>query len=226
MRFSIRHILLLMVAASIGLTIAYHRPQTKWEKMSVKESLDRLLAALREKHPELDLNIQGLSPSEIDEIRKAVPEAHPQFFELLQYYDFTLSDVFFPIEFYQLKDTKQRIQHEIDSYESIGYGDSKWIPTQSSARCCRHDKMWREKWLPIGVFNGDTLFIDMDPAEDGVPGQIVSIQIDGWCLNVHGYSFAHWLNRIAENVEQGKTGPHDYLPFVYDKLPPPDEKEN
>ena len=151
-----------------------------------------------------------------------MPSAPEQLFELFEHFDFECVNLFSPLCLLAPAVMQDRVAAQIEFYADVdSMLDEAWSGwADSTHRCCRLDLSWRTKWVPLGDFNGDTMFIDMDPADAGVAGQVVLAQEDGKFLGVVGYSIAHWLNRIAENVENGETA-GDYSIFVYTKLPVP-----
>ena len=223
-RFSLLRLVIIVLAIANALVIA--RPQkNRWEKMSVSKSLDRLVVAIRKHHPEVKMpeQLTGIGGAELKQIRAELPDAPDQLFELLQRFDFECAalfdlDVHAPIEF------SKNVQRQLKFYEEadgmLEGNLSGW--TSSSHGCCKLDRSWREGWIPFGSSNGDSMFIDMDPADKGIAGQIVAVHEDGKYLTVKGYSLAHWLERVAENVESGNTSDSfGYTIYLPDRIDPP-----
>ncbi len=195
-------------------------PRTKWEKMSVHDAIARLEVATKKHHPNIKLGIDGISQTEIDELRKSIPHAPEQLFDLFEHYDFASHQLLYPLD--PLRADQMKPQIQIDYFEDMVGGEvDGWTPDK--LRCCKADKLWREKWIPIGKINGDPWFIDMDPTENGVPGQIVSVTTDGFGLAVKAYSLAHLLDRMAEKFENGESYQGEYSLFDNQELPPPRE---
>ena len=193
--------------------------------MNVPDSFRRLIDAIRKHHPDFPLpeKIDGVSPSDLKSILANMPGAPEQLFELFEQFDFECVNLFRPLYLLAPAVMQNKVAAQIEFYADVdSMLEEAWSGWAGSThRCCRLDLSWRTEWIPIGDFNGDTVFIDMDPAEAGVAGQVVSVQEDGKFLEVFGYSIAHWLNRIAENIENGETA-GDYSVFVYTKLPVPE----
>ena len=222
MKFSIWHLLLvtLIIAVVIACSI---EPRNRWEKMNVKDSLDRLTTAIRKHYPERKLSpVVPMAPAELARLEKQLPMAPRQLFELFELYDFRRPNIFSSFTPISPSDMQDSIDGQIGFYEEyIGpLADNPW--TSCNGDYCKLNMAWRKKWIPLGLdFGGDMFFIDMDPAEGGIAGQIVSTNEDGWYLTVHAYSLAHWMGRIAENIENGRTRSGGYSCKVYGELPNP-----
>ncbi len=214
-RFSIFHLLLFTLL--VGMFLAFKtNPKSKWEKMSVRQAYDHLEKTIKKYDPKFDWNASPASPETIARLRKELPDAPRQFFELLEICDYTACGLFSPIDLTPLHKLKDGTQVQMDFFYGNGFQHEGWVPDKYGI--CKSEKHWRKGWIPLGDFNGDPIFIDMDPSETGIPGQIVSIQTDGWYLDPQAYSIAHWLYRIAEKVEKDKE--FDGFAFVYHPMPP------
>ena len=218
MRFSILHLLIITLVVATLVFWQTYVPKTKWEKMSVHDAIARLKAATEKHHPDVKLELKGLSPARIKQLRKSMPDAPEQLFQLMEHFDFASHQLLDPLT--PLPPEEMRAQIQIDYWKDVIGGTlDGWSPDKQL--CCKSDQLWRKKWIPIGEMNGEPWFIDMDPAENGIPGQIVSTTTDGFGLSIEAYSLAHLIDRMAEKFELGES-PHDeYVIFDYRELPPP-----
>ena len=215
-RFSILQLLLLTLL--VGSILAYKlNPKTKWEKMSVRDAFDHLEMTIKKYDPTFKPNTKPTPPEQIAQLRKELPDAPEQFFELLKFCDYTKCNLFDPIDVMALDDLKNASKAESDFFDSLGLEHEGWYPDKHG--CVKPENHWREKWIPIGDFNGDPVFIDMDPTKKGIPGQIVRIHTDGWSVGVEAYSIAHWLELMAVQIENDKQ--FDGSAFTYHELPAP-----
>ena len=64
---------------------------------------------------------------------------------------------------------------------------------------------WNRGWLPIVSDNGNSINIDLDPADDGVVGQVFFFDHEQGAGPVLAHSFAEWLEQVAEELETGHT---------------------
>lgn len=198
------------------------QPRSKWERMDVGKSFQRLKEVV-DTHASRGSGL-GFSSSvpkaEIDKARKLVGDAPKQLFELIEICDYSTSGFFNEIEPVSvLQIPRYRKQEGWTQRNDAGPTFDGW--NCDTYGCCKLDQPWRDGWIPIGNIHGHTIFIDMDPTERGIRGQVVELSIDWWQPNVLGYSIAHWLERAAE---QGEKHPDFLGPMIYDefvKLPPP-----
>ncbi len=73
----------------------------------------------------------------------------------------------------------------------------------------RFDKFWREKWIPIAELNNeDFFFIDMDPGEGGVIGQIGLVQELELCLVAD--SLENWFSGVREKIVPPLEGENEW----------------
>ena len=215
MRFSILSLLVVTFVIAGGFALTRPKPN-KWESMSVKAAVERLETTIQKYEPEFKFTAQPLPAAQIAKLKRELPDAPQQFFELLEISDYQSSKLFSiweTVPYDELKDASEKTQAR---YNSLGFGWEGWHGTNSP--CCQADKFWRDKWLPIGDVNGNEVFIDMDPTEDGIPGQIVIVQTDGWYMSLMGYSIAHWLHRIADQIEA--DGQYARSAFIHQPMPP------
>jgi cell wall assembly regulator SMI1 len=63
---------------------------------------------------------------------------------------------------------------------------------------------WNARWIPFAENGcGDNLFLDLDPAEDGTPGQIVDWWHEGGVSTFQAPSLREWLNDVVTEVKSG-----------------------
>ena len=61
------------------------------------------------------------------------------------------------------------------------------------------------KWLPLSCMNGDVFrYLDFDPAQGGVTGQIIEVDYEGVRWEVLASSFTNLLEIHAANLENGQ----------------------
>ena len=193
--------------------------RSHWQEQIVADSVALLNSVLLKHHPELIWDVGPPSKNEMEKLRQGFQKAPEQFFELLTIFDYTNTEFFSYINPIALDDLANACGKQFDFYAEfapVDDGDEGWIADQHN--CCRTDKRWRDDWLPFAEIDGDPIFLDMNPLENGIPGQVVSAHSDGWSLVIQGYSIAHWLNRIAENIE---LEPALARPWVFTPFPPP-----
>lgn len=64
---------------------------------------------------------------------------------------------------------------------------------------------WNPKWIPITADGcGDNFCIDMDPAEAGRAGQIISMWHDAGWREIKSNSFENWIIQYASDPKSGK----------------------
>ena len=188
----------------------------------LKDSLNDLLRTLKEQHPDWDVptTLTGLGEEAILDIRSALPVVPNELLELLGLYDFNccclfpFSETFSPIEYAMRIDALVQFYNDSNSI----FQDSFQGWTSSTLESCKLDRSWRRNWIPIGEFNGDHMFVDMDPSDRGVLGQIVETHEDGKYLSVIASSFSHLLDRIATNVKNGETKESGYGDLFLDRI--------
>jgi cell wall assembly regulator SMI1 len=76
---------------------------------------------------------------------------------------------------------------------------------------------WNPKWIPITHDGGGNhLCIDLEPARDGRPGQIITMWHDSAERELMYASFTDWLEHILTGVESGEIvfDPEDYCALV------------
>lgn len=217
MRYSILSLLILTSVVAGGLAMNLPKP-TKWETMSVKDAIERLETTIQKYEPGFQFKTQPLPADQIAKLKRELPDAPSQYFELLEIMDYETARLFPlwpPIAYGELKDASKKAE----DFHVANSTTEGWRPDKFG--CCKPDKIWRKKWLPIVYVNGNEVFIDMDPSENGIPGQIAIVEEDGWYIKILGYSIAHWLHRMADQVEA--DGQYDGHPpmFCYEQLPPP-----
>ena len=188
----------------------------------LEDSLNGLLKILVEHHPEWDVAnpLSGLKEETVSEIRTALPFVSNELPELLGLYDFKCCCLFPFFDAFAPSEYAVRIQSLIQFYTSANsiFQDAFQGWTSSTLDSCKLDRSWRTNWIPIGEFNGDHLFIDMDPSEHGIPGQIVETHEDGKYLAVIASSISHLLDRVASNVKNGETRDSGYDDLFLDRI--------
>ncbi|MFK7768236.1 MAG: SMI1/KNR4 family protein [Mariniblastus sp.] len=196
--------------------------------MKVKEALDRLVSAIKKSHPQHNLSdtITGLSPEEVDQIEVSMPFASRELLELFHLYDFSCCNLFSPLYLSPPSEMKEAIDAQIDFYEEVDdlLEGIRGGWRSSSHEACKLDQSWRDKWIPIGDSNGNSVFIDMDPSENGALGQVVTIQESAKHLEVLGYSLSHWMERIATKLENLNSKNSRYSCFMSEKIEAPTER--
>ena len=66
------------------------------------------------------------------------------------------------------------------------------------------DEWWRLKWIPFcGDGGGNHLCIDMEPADGGTPGQVITLWHDEPARNLIAPSLTGFIEIIAEDFEDG-----------------------
>jgi cell wall assembly regulator SMI1 len=62
---------------------------------------------------------------------------------------------------------------------------------------------WNECWIPFQTLNGADIvtYLDLDPAEGGVVGQIIQQDMEGCHQEVVASSLSEWLERHLENLK-------------------------
>ncbi|GJH13034.1 SMI1/KNR4 family protein [Caballeronia novacaledonica] len=64
---------------------------------------------------------------------------------------------------------------------------------------------WNPRWLPFASnSSGDFLCVDLDPAESGTPGQIISYYHAEPRRELLATGFNQWLSNFAADLESGK----------------------
>ena len=191
--------------------------KTKWEKQNVADSVGLLRAVLRNHHPDLCWSIGPAGEKQLRQLRKELQTAPPQLFDLLGIFDYSDTKFFSYIDPISLKQLGSASKRQLDFYNEfapLNDGEDGWMPDQYN--CCQTDKRWRLDWLPFAEIDGDPIFFDMAPSKYGILGQVVRADSDGWGLDIQGYSIAHWIKRIAENIQSEPA-----YPLVFTPLPPP-----
>lgn len=216
MRFSIRSLLLLTILFAFGVALFQPR-RSKWEAMSVEAAVERLEKTIQLYEPEFKFAAKPLSATQIAKLRGELPNAPEQFFELLAINDYRSSQLFSLWETIEYDELKAACKKTKETYLSLSPNDG-WYGGDKF-ECCQSDKIWRDEWIPIGYVNGNEVFIDMAPSKNGIRGQIVAVETDGWYMRVLGYSIAHWLHRIADQIEA--DGQYSRTPFAVNPIPPP-----
>ena len=188
----------------------------------IEDSLSGLVNVLAEHHPDwfISTPLTGLSDKAVSEIRSALPVGSNELMEFLSLYDFKCCDLFpffdsFPPDEFAKKITAL-VQFYNDANSVFQESFEGW--TSSTLESCKLDSSWRQNWIPIGENNGDYVFVDMDPSELGVPGQIVESHEDGKYLSVIASSFSHLLDRITEKVKEGETQDSGYDDLFLDRI--------
>jgi cell wall assembly regulator SMI1 len=63
---------------------------------------------------------------------------------------------------------------------------------------------WNKRWIPFTENGcGDNIFIDLDPAESGSPGQVVDWWHEGGVSTFQSSNVREWLNEVVEQVKIG-----------------------
>ena len=71
---------------------------------------------------------------------------------------------------------------------------------------------WNIKWIPVTSNGcGDNFCIDMDPAQGGNVGQIISMWHDAGWRELKGNSFEEWIIQYANDLTKGKYVYEDRL---------------
>lgn len=69
---------------------------------------------------------------------------------------------------------------------------------------------WNTKWIPFTYDgSGNHLCIDLDPAESGTYGQIITMWHDDGEREVKAKSFYEWFSQYVQDIENGKYVYHD-----------------
>lgn len=183
----------------------------------LSHSFNRLLEALVKHHPEWPIAkpLIGLSDESLKTV-KAVGEVCPTgLVDFLRLYDFKCCQLFPFFDAWRPVEYEARIAEIIEHFkEANSFFEGSFIGwTSSTLESCKLDQDWRKSWIPIGWNNADYVFVDMDPADSGVAGQIVTTNIDGKYLSVIASSFTHLLDRVSEIVEEGQLEEPDYRYF-------------
>jgi len=63
---------------------------------------------------------------------------------------------------------------------------------------------WNERWIPFTENGcGDNIFLDLAPAEEGTPGQIVDWWHEGGVSTFQSSSLRKWMNEVVYEVKNG-----------------------
>jgi len=69
---------------------------------------------------------------------------------------------------------------------------------------------WNPKWIPFTYDgSGNHLCIDLDPAESGTYGQIITMWHDDGEREVKAKSFSEWFTQYVQDIENGVYVYHD-----------------
>ena len=172
MRYSILSLLILTSVIAGGLAMNRPKP-SKWETMSVKDAIERLESTIQKYEPEFKFKTQPLPADQIAKLKRELHDAPRQYFELLEIMDYESARLFplwRPVAYEELKDASKKAE----DFHVANSTTEGWRPDKFG--CCKSDKIWRKKWLPIVYVNGNEVFIDMDPSENGIPGQIAIVE--------------------------------------------------
>ena len=72
---------------------------------------------------------------------------------------------------------------------------------------------FNKAWVPIMDCNGDVFWaVDFAPADNGTPGQIIQVDLEGCEWKAVASSFAEFLERYVASVEAGEFPIHEGLP--------------
>ncbi len=195
--------------------------------MKVKAALDRLVSAIKKTYPQYAMpeTITGLPQEEIDQLYVSLPFASDELEELFAIYDFACVNLFPPYYLAAPDEMAATIDTQIVYYDEVEELMDRdrvgWV--SSTHNVCKTDQSWRNKWIPLGTYQKDTIFLDMDPAEGGVAGQVVASHERKQTLELLGYSLAHWMERIANHLENEKPGKR-YACSIESEIEAPEER--
>lgn len=74
--------------------------------------------------------------------------------------------------------------------------------------------VWSKQWLKFTEFEGDGYILDMDPAKNGIEGQIFYHRHDDPVSKTLAKSYRGFLSAIAESFQQGHYKIVDSLPMI------------
>lgn len=81
--------------------------------------------------------------------------------------------------------------------------------------------MFDDAWVPFAVCNGDIFWaIDLNPAEGGIPGQIIEVDWEGTSHKVIADSFDKFLESYVEELEAGT------YPYFVEGIPTKNDPES
>jgi len=195
--------------ARIQITWSVNRPAQTMERLA--HSLNRLLKALVKHHPEWPVAkpLIGLSDDDSETVKSIGDVCPTGLVDFLKLYDFKCCQLFPFFDAWCPTEYAAKIAEIIEDF-SFAFEDGFVGWTSSTLESCKLDQDWRTTWIPIGWNNADYVFVDMEPADSGVVGQIVEAQMDGKYLSVIASSFTHLLDRVSEIVEDGQLEESDY----------------
>jgi cell wall assembly regulator SMI1 len=169
----------------------------------------RLMDRRHELYGDRPKSIQGASPDVLTQLKSALPDLPDELFDFYAVYqeDPNEYELLNPYVLYEPATLASHLKSAITMGKDVedtlalnrlpGSGLAYGTPDDS----VRTDSRWQKKWIPIGWFNAEELFVDLNPKPSGRIGQIVGLEPDGGLMTVLGWSMTHFLNRIADALD-------------------------
>jgi cell wall assembly regulator SMI1 len=118
----------------------------------------------------------------------------------------------------RLNDRVQSMQvdgwHFLDSSASAMLGEQmvgnlQYLPDRNLVERDAVDRgvrpeYWNEKWIPVFSIEHGLLCIDLDPAPEGVEGQMIRVSVDGGDRRLVARSISDFCRRVVEAYEAGE----------------------
>ncbi len=180
----------------------------------LSKSLDLLLTAIEGRYPQWHIPrpLSGTSHTELEAARVALDVGEIELFEFLKLYDFDCCQLFPFIEQFRAVEMAAKRSSIFAMYDDANstFEEAFTGWTSSTLESCKLDQSWRKSWIPIGQANANFVFVDLEPSNSGVVGQIVETSEDGRYLTVIASSFTHLLDRIRAVIENDEASDADY----------------
>jgi cell wall assembly regulator SMI1 len=95
----------------------------------------------------------------------------------------------------------------------------RWVERAPRSRGPVKAQSWSPRWIPVLANGaGDFLCVDLDPPEEGTPGQVIAVYHDDPERIRMTRSFTSWLSRFAGRLEAGEYA-YDEDRGVYSQQP-------